>query len=97
MTLNTIIHILTIKLGSSNYLLWKNHIINILSYQNLLNHVDEIDITPSSTYREADKTVKNPDYSAWVLADQKTVVILHASLFEEVVTLIVGLSTARQI
>ncbi|GKB04384.1 retrovirus-related pol polyprotein from transposon TNT 1-94 [Tanacetum coccineum] len=70
--LNTIIHMLTIKLGSSNYLSWKNQIIPILSYQNLLNHVDGTGITPPSTRREADKTVDNPDYSAWVLADQKT-------------------------
>ncbi|GJU66919.1 putative RNA-directed DNA polymerase [Tanacetum coccineum] len=95
--LNTIIHMLTIKLGPSNYLLWKNQIIPILSYQNLLNHVDGTGITPPSTRREGDTTVDNPDYSAWVLADQKTVIILHASLSEEAVTLIVGLSTARQI
>ncbi|KAJ9556147.1 hypothetical protein OSB04_010761 [Centaurea solstitialis] len=95
--LNTIIHMLTIKLGSTNYLLWKNQIIPILSYQNLLNHVDGTGIAPPSTRLEADKIVDNPDYSAWVLADQKTVIILHASLSEEAVTLIVGLSTARQI
>ncbi|GJW67898.1 hypothetical protein Tco_0122322 [Tanacetum coccineum] len=69
--LNTIIHMLTIKLGSFNYLSWKNQIIPILSYQNLFNHVDGTGITPPSTRREADKTVDNPDYSAWVLADQK--------------------------
>ncbi|PWA54489.1 ribonuclease H-like domain-containing protein [Artemisia annua] len=95
--LNTIIHMLTIKLGSSNYLLWKNQIIPILSYQNLLSHVDGTGITPPSTRLEADKTVDNPAYSAWVLANQKTVIILQASLSEEAVTLIVGLSTARQI
>lgn len=88
---------LTIKLGSFKYLLWKNQIIPILSYQNLLNHVDGTGIAPPSTRLEADKTFDNPDYSAWVLADQKTVIILHASLSEEAVTLIVGLSTARQI
>nr|GEX36814.1 putative ribonuclease H-like domain-containing protein [Tanacetum cinerariifolium] len=37
-------------------------------------------VTPPSTRREADKTIDNLDYLAWVLADQKTVIILHASL-----------------
>ncbi|KAJ9559059.1 hypothetical protein OSB04_013673 [Centaurea solstitialis] len=75
--LNTIIRMLTMKLGSANYLLWKNLIIWILSCQNLLNHVDGTGIASPSTHLEADKTVDNPDYSAWVLADQKTVIILH--------------------
>ncbi|KAI3719151.1 hypothetical protein L6452_20045 [Arctium lappa] len=95
--LNTLLHMLTIKLSSSNYLLWRNQIIPILSYQNLLRHVDGSATAPSPTIVQDDKEVANPDIPLWLAADQRTIIVLHASLTEEAVSVIVGLSTARQI
>ncbi|KAI3806022.1 hypothetical protein L1987_21912 [Smallanthus sonchifolius] len=89
---NTLLHLLTIKLQSTNYLLWENQMLPILSYQNLLGHVDGTCITPAATI--SDNPVENP---AWIAADQKTIIIIHASLSEEAISVIVGLPTARQI
>ncbi|KAJ9538664.1 hypothetical protein OSB04_031397 [Centaurea solstitialis] len=96
-SLNTLLHMLIIKLSSTNYLLWKNQMLPILSYQNLLCHVDGSTVAPPPLLSQPDgKTIDNPDYISWV-TNQKTTIILHASLTEEAVTVIVGLSMARDI
>ena len=38
--LNTMVHMLTIKLTSSNYLLWKNHFVPLLANQDLFGYLD---------------------------------------------------------
>lgn len=69
----------------------------ILSYQNLLSDVDGTGSIPDPTIVVAEKSVANSAFSVWNAADQKTVIIIHASLTEEAVSLIVGLTTARSI
>ena len=38
--LNTMVHMLTIKLTSSNYLLWKNQFVPLLASQDLFGYLD---------------------------------------------------------
>ena len=38
--LNTMVHMLTIKPTSSNYLLWKNHFVPLLANQDLFGYLD---------------------------------------------------------
>lgn len=47
--LATILHLLTIKLSSTNYLLWRNQIVPLLINQQLFSHVDGTAIAPPST------------------------------------------------
>lgn len=95
--LNTLIHMLTIKLNSTNYLLWKNQMLPILSYQTLLSHVDGSENPPPPTITRENTQVANPDFAQWLITDQRTVIILHASLSEEAFAVIVGLTSARDI
>ncbi|GJW11132.1 putative RNA-directed DNA polymerase [Tanacetum coccineum] len=37
--MNTLLHMIPIKLGSTNYLLWKNQMLPLFSYQKLTNHI----------------------------------------------------------
>lgn len=62
--LATILHLLTIKLTSSNYLLWKNKIRPLLSYQNLLGYVDGSFPSPPATTIVEGKTSLNPKYGS---------------------------------
>ncbi|RVW97500.1 hypothetical protein CK203_026198 [Vitis vinifera] len=45
--LNTMVHMLTIKLTSSNYFLWKNQFIPLLTSQDLLGFLDGSVLAPS--------------------------------------------------
>jgi hypothetical protein len=88
LTLNSFIHMLSIKLGSTNYVLWKNHMVPILTYQNLIHHVDSLATATSPTIAQAEKLVDNPDYKAWTSVDQRTVIVLHASLRRKLLRLL---------
>ncbi|KAD0267393.1 hypothetical protein E3N88_44534 [Mikania micrantha] len=43
---STLMHMMNIKLGSSNYLLWANQMKPILTYQNLYSYVDDSSVSP---------------------------------------------------
>lgn len=95
--LSTILHLLTIKLSSNNYHLWKNQIQPLLSYQNLLGHIDGSSFAPSTTITVEGKSSPNPTYLAWHEADQWALLILQSSLSEEAMAESLGLATAREI
>lgn len=95
--INTLMHLITIRLSPSNYLLWKSQLIPLLTHQNLMGHVDGTSCAPPSELLVDDKSSPNPAYSVWLAADQRTVIILHASLTEEAFSEIFGLDTTRQI
>nr|KAJ0209912.1 hypothetical protein LSAT_V11C400165660 [Lactuca sativa] len=97
LSLNTVMHLITIRLSSSNYLLWKNQLLPLLTYQNLVGHVDGSSLPPAATITKDGKTEPNPALPTWHAADQRVVILLQASLTEEAFSKIVGLGTARQI
>nr|KAJ0228206.1 hypothetical protein LSAT_V11C100023320 [Lactuca sativa] len=95
--MHTLIHLITIRLSSSNYLLWVNQMVPLLNYQHLLAHVDGSSEAPPTHHTVDAKQVENPAFEEWQAADQRTVLLLQASLTEEAFSEIVGLSSARAI
>lgn len=69
----------------------------ILTYQNLLSHMDGSSVLPPITVLKDGKEVSNSDYGSWLSADQRVVIILNASLTEEAVAEVLGLFHAREI
>ncbi|GKB95459.1 putative RNA-directed DNA polymerase [Tanacetum coccineum] len=55
--LATILHLLTIKLSSSNFLLWRNQMLPLLSSQNLLGYVDDSMKPPTISIPYADEAM----------------------------------------
>ncbi|KAJ0913232.1 putative RNA-directed DNA polymerase [Helianthus annuus] len=88
---------ITLKLNSSNYLYWRIQMLPLLSLQQLLPHVDGTSTIPPKTISSNDKVVDNPEFSEWVQNEQKTLILLNASLTEEALSVIVGLTSAREI
>lgn len=95
--MNTLLQMITIKLTSSNYLLWKNQILPMFSYQNLISQIDGSSTPPKPTIVQGEKSIVNPLLSSWMSADQRVVIILHASLTKEASAEIIGLSTGRSV
>lgn len=60
-------HLVTIKLNSENYLLWKVQILAYLSGQNLFSYVDGTQVPPPQILpTEVDSVIKiNPAYLSW--------------------------------
>ena len=69
--LNTMVHMLTIKPTSSNYLLWRNQFIPLLTSQDLLWFLDGSVPTPSPKVTGFNGTTQvNPAYTSWLTIDQ---------------------------
>ena len=70
---NTLIHMITIKLSSSNYLLWKSQLLPLLESQDMLGYVDGTMVPPPRFEPEtsSSSSTLNPKYLAWRAADQR--------------------------
>lgn len=88
---------LTIKLTSSNYLLWRNQITPLLLHQKWMCHFDGSSTVPPSTSLVDGKEAPNLAYDAWVELNQKVLLILQSSLSEESMTVVLGLSSPRDV
>ncbi|GJT07834.1 putative RNA-directed DNA polymerase [Tanacetum coccineum] len=94
--MNTLLHMIPIKLSSTNYLLWKNQMLPLLSYQKLTNHIDGT-TAPSATITFGDQSIPNPAFTTWNDFDQRAVILLNSSLTEEAAAEVLGLTTAHAI
>lgn len=93
---NTKIHMVSIKLSSSNYLLWKSQLLPLLEIQDLLSHVDET-LQPSQQFDREGSKMPNIKHLAWKNTDQLLLSLLLSSLTEEAMAEAVGLSTSREV
>lgn len=74
----------TIKLTSTNYLLWKNQMVSILDCQDMLYFVDGYKTPPPPQILDnSNKEVPNPVYTSWHSNDQRLQTLLLSSLIEE--------------
>ncbi|KAL8503544.1 hypothetical protein ACS0TY_022323 [Phlomoides rotata] len=96
--LATLIHMVTIRLSSSNYLLWKSQVLPMLRCDSLSSFVDGSSKPPSPMLKDADShDSPNPEYSAWCKKNDRVVSLLLSSLTEEAVSEVVGLTDAREV
>ncbi|KAG6779791.1 hypothetical protein POTOM_016191 [Populus tomentosa] len=93
---NTMIHMVTIKLSSSNYLLWKSQLLPLLESQGLLGHVDGT-LVPPPQFDPPTSQTPNRSHLAWKATDQRLLSLLLSSLTEEAMAEAVGLSTSREV
>ncbi|XP_076903366.1 uncharacterized protein LOC143558406 [Bidens hawaiensis] len=95
--LQTLLHLIPIKLVSTNYLPWKNQITPVLSFQNLIGFIDGRYPSPAETINTDGKNCANPAYITWKESNQKVLLIIQATLSKEAMSEIIGLTTARQV
>ncbi|XP_039069807.1 uncharacterized protein LOC120216453 [Hibiscus syriacus] len=93
---NTMIHMVTIKLSSSKYLLWKSQLLPLLESQGLLGHVDGT-LMPPPLFDPPTSQTPNNKYMAWKATDQRVLSLLLSSLTEEAMAEAVGLSISREV
>lgn len=95
--LATIIHLLTIKLSSSNYFLWRNLFLPCTLLSKPSRHIDGSLITHSKTVITDGVSSANPDFTTWHNDDQCALLIIQSSLTEESTAEVLGLKTAREV
>ena len=90
------IHMVTIKLSSSNYLLWKSQLLLLLESQGLLGYVDG-SLEPPPPFEPPTSQTPNTKHLAWKATDQRLLSLLLSSLTKEGMVEVVGLSTSREV
>ena len=95
--LNTMVHMLTIKLTFSNYLLWRHQFIPLLTNQDLFGFLDGSVRAPSPKVIGSDGAMQvNPSYTSWLNTDQTILSLLYFSLTKESMSEVLGLSHAHE-
>lgn len=95
---STLIHMITIKLTSTNYLLWKTQITSVFECQDLLGFIDGSNEAPPPTIADTNGVQQpNPDYSSWRVSDRRISSLLLSSLTEETLAIVVGCDSSRAI
>ncbi|KAL9659143.1 hypothetical protein QQ045_018701 [Rhodiola kirilowii] len=95
--LNAMVHMLTIKLTSNNYWLWRNQFVPLLTSQDLFGFFYGSLKAPPSTISSPDGTsTVNPAYTSWLKTDQTVLSLLYYSVTEESKCEVLGLSHAHE-
>ena len=82
LSFNTMVHMITIKLSATNFLLWKSQLLPLLQCQVCLGFVDGSLQQPSETLPNITNgtSIPNPKFLEWKLKDQRILSMLLSSL-----------------
>ncbi|KAA8515355.1 hypothetical protein F0562_018415 [Nyssa sinensis] len=86
-------HTITVKLTSTNYILWKTQVIPFLKGNQLFSFIDGSAPRPSPTINDE----PNPEYDKWVLQDQLLFSALSATLTDDILAQVVDCSTSHEV
>lgn len=90
--------LVTIKLDSTNYLLWKTQIRNAMRANGFFDFLDGSNRAPSPQIVDAcNNRVTNPEYTKWYLIDSQLLSCLTATLSATTLPLVLGFEHAYQV
>jgi hypothetical protein len=90
LSFNTMVHMVTIKLSSTNFLLWRSQVVPLLQCQKLYGYVDGSTPMPSAATDPA-------AHNIWKQFDQLVMSLLLSSLTEEALSITIGFTTSRDV
>ncbi|CAH1422668.1 unnamed protein product [Lactuca virosa] len=93
LSLNTVKHLITIQLSLSNYMMCKNQLLPLLTYQNMVGRNDGSFFLPAAIITKDGILKPNLSFETWHVANKRVVILLQASLMEEDFSKIVGLGS----
>lgn len=90
--------LVNIKLDSSNYLLWRIQVENVVEANGFLGYLDGTIATPAAQIRDAQGELSlNPAFSLWRLIDSQLRSCLTASLSQTTLPYVLGLRSSHQV
>lgn len=98
LTLQAMTHMVTVKLSSTNYLLWYSQVHPLLFSQKILPYIDGSSPPPPEPSPNATpSSVSDDPYTKWFANDQIVRVFLSSTLSEEALAVVIGCSSSREI
>ncbi|PIA50672.1 hypothetical protein AQUCO_01200116v1 [Aquilegia coerulea] len=84
----------SLKLSSSNYLLWETQVLSLIESQDLLGFITGTTPQPESMVNGDECVVPNPNLAAWTRTDRLVKAWITATISEEALGTVVGLTTS---
>lgn len=91
-------NLISIKLNSQNYILWKSQFLPVLRAHGLISFMDGSHLCPPELLLDSagnPRTDVNPQFLTWTQQDQNVLCWINATLFATVLVHVVGLQFAR--
>ncbi|KAK9214354.1 hypothetical protein WN944_006343 [Citrus x changshan-huyou] len=89
--------LISIKLTSNNYLIWKSQVLPLVRSLGLEHHVITDASFPSTVNTDDGKKVHNPEFLQWQNNDGLLMTWLRGMMSEEVLSMVTGGLTAREV
>lgn len=90
--------VVTVKLDSTNYIVWKTQLQNILRATNLLNYVDGTLDSPPATVKDSEgKDVINSEFLSWTQIDSHLLSCITATLTPSVFTSVLHCKSCHEV
>ena len=91
---------MTVKLDSSNYIVWKHQISMVLETYSMFKLLDEVPLVPEKFLKDLSGTITsvlNPDYLIWKSKEKALLTFISSTLTPSVLAMIVGCSLAQEV
>ena len=94
------LNMMTVKLDSSNYIVWKHQISMVLETYSMFELLDEVPLVPKKFLKDLSGTITsvlNPDYLIWKSKEKALLTFISSTLTPSVLAMIVGCSSAQEV
>ena len=98
--LSNMSNMMTVKLDSSNYIVWKHQISMVLETYSMFELLDEVPLIPEKFLKDLTGTVTsvlNPNYLIWKSKERTLLTFINSTFTPSVLAIIVGCSFAREV
>ena len=96
--LNNMANLMSTKLDSTNYMIWKLQISAILDAYSMIDHLDGSNPPPClCLFTDAGTQSANPAFLMWKKRDKALLTLLYSTLSSPIIAMVVGLSTSLEV
>uniref|UniRef100_A0A2N9FT93 Integrase catalytic domain-containing protein n=1 Tax=Fagus sylvatica TaxID=28930 RepID=A0A2N9FT93_FAGSY len=98
--LSNMSNLMSVKLDSTNFIVWKHQLSSILKAYSMIDFVDGSVPSPTQFLTNAEgilTTTVNPDFQLWNIRDQALLTLINSTLSSSVLSMVVGHNSAQEV
>uniref|UniRef100_A0A2N9HY44 CCHC-type domain-containing protein n=1 Tax=Fagus sylvatica TaxID=28930 RepID=A0A2N9HY44_FAGSY len=98
--LSNMSNLMSVKLDSSNFIVWKHQLSSILKAYSMIDFVDGTVPSPSQFLTDAEgnlTSAANPEFKIWNTRDQALLTLINSTLSTPVLSMVVGHNSAQAV
>ena len=98
--LSNMSNLMSVKLDSTNFIVWKHQLSSILKAYSMIDYVDGTVPSPTRFLINADGALTatvNPEFQLWNTRDQGLLALINSTLSHSVLSMVVGHNSAQEV